>query len=195
MKKQLLALTLSILLSIWIVPFSAFAQVSTDSPATNQPTSLLPEESSTGIPNGIQIDCLRFMKRPTLKKEVADNKPQEIKGIFLDSKGLKEGGKDGNGGAHTINIRQTALSCGIKTGRIDLWLVPYYLVSVIDFALLLSGLASVLFIIIGGYHMIIGGYTDEKEKGKKTITYALLGLVISLVAYTIVNLLLLFLTS
>ena len=95
----------------------------------------------------------------------------------------------------SISARGTALSCGIKTGRIDMWLIPYYLVRVIDFGLLLAGLLSVLFIVIGGYHMIIGSYTEDKEKGKKTILYALGGLALCLLAYTVVNLILLFVTA
>jgi hypothetical protein len=32
-----------------------------------------------------------------------------------------------------------------------------------------------------------GGITDDKEKGKKTITYALIGLSITLLAWILVN--------
>jgi len=189
MKKILLALFLGIILSSALIPSLVLAQ-----DATQQPTSLLPTDASTTgtIPAGYSVDCIRFLKRPSLRKEVINNDilyAGDAKVVFLDANGLRA--KD----SYDINAREMALSCGIKTGRIDMWLVPFYLVRVIDFGLLLAGLLSVLFIIIGGYHWIIGGYTEDKEKGKKTILYALGGLVLCLLAYTIVNLLLLFVTA
>lgn len=219
MKKIFSALFLGILVISTLVPSLVLAQ-----DATQQPTSLLPTDTGTGLPDGISVDCIRFLKRPSLRGEVRDNK--DINATSKTAKqvkdtedfaveGVREGDSDTVGTAKegvarvifldkngkkisqtfTINARETALSCGIKTGRIDMWLIPYYLVRVIDFALLLAGLLSVLFIIIGGYHFIIGSYTDDKEKGKKTIMYALGGLVLCLLAYTLVNLLLLFVTS
>ncbi len=201
MKKNLLALFVGIILASTTVPSLVLAQ---ETPAqvqdtTQQPTSLLPSDAATGIPDGYSIDCIRFLKRPELRKEVSGD--ITIKGndttkkiSFLDAKGKVVTDKT-KLSSFSISARGTALSCGIKTGRIDMWLIPYYLVRVIDFGLLLAGLLSVLFIIIGGYHMIIGSYTEDKEKGKKTILYALGGLVLCLLAYTIVNLILLFVTA
>lgn len=189
MKKIFSALFLSIFLVCILIPSLVSAQ-----DATSQPTSLLPTDTGTGIPDGYSVDCMRFLKRPGLKQEVAEDKiliAGTAKVAFLDKNGKKA--KDDK--KFNVNARETALSCGIKTGRIDMWLIPYYLVRVIDFGLLLGGLLSVLFIVIGGYHFIIGSYTEDKEKGKKTIMYALGGLVLCLLAYTMVNLLLLFVTS
>ncbi len=216
MKKIFSALFLGIVLVFSLVPALVLAQ-----DATQQPTSLLPTDTGTGLPDGISVDCIRFLKRPSLRGEVRDNKDinatsktaTQVKetedfAVEGDKAGTVGTAKDGvarvifldkNGkkvpATYAINARETALSCGIKTGRIDMWLIPYYLVRVIDFGLLLAGLLSVLFIIIGGYHFIIGSYTDDKEKGKKTIMYALGGLILCLLAYTVVNLLLLFVTS
>lgn len=91
--------------------------------------------------------------------------------------------------------RSEVLSCGIKTGRIPLWLVPFYVVRAIDFLLLLSGVLAVLFIVIGAYRWIIGSYADDKESGKKTVFYAIGGLVLSLLSYTIVQVVLFLVTS
>lgn len=195
MKKNLLALFVGIMLVATFIPSLVLAQ---ETPvqiqnSTQQPTSLLPTDAGTGtLPPGVTLDCVRFLKRPTLRAEVITNAilpAGDAKVIFLDKNGLKV--KE----SYDINPREMALSCGIKTGRIDMWLVPFYLVRVIDFGLLLAGLLSVLFIVIGGYHFIIGSYTEDKEKGKKTILYALGGLALCLLAYTIVNLILLFVTA
>ncbi len=200
MKKNLLALFVGIMLVATFIPSLVLAQ---ETPVqvqdtTRQPTSLLPSDAATGIPTGYSIDCIRFLKRPELRKEVSGditiNANDTTKKIsFLDPLGkIVAADKLSD---FSISARGTALSCGIKTGRIDMWLIPYYLVRVIDFGLLLAGLLSVLFIIIGGYHMIVGSYTEDKEKGKKTILYAMGGLVLCLLAYTIVNLILLFVTA
>ncbi len=80
------------------------------------------------------------------------------------------------------------ISCAVKTGRFHLWMFPFVIYYAIRFLSLLAGMLCVLFIVIGGYHFALGPVVDEKEKGKKTILYALGGFALSLLAYTIVNL-------
>jgi hypothetical protein len=51
-----------------------------------------------------------------------------------------------------------------------------------------SGGASVLFIIIGAIQMLTAYGNDEKiSQGKKTITFAIVGLIIAILSYTIVT--------
>lgn len=51
----------------------------------------------------------------------------------------------------------------------------------------LVGLVSILFIIIGGFQFITSrGNEEQAEAGKKTLTNAIIGLVIVLLSYTIV---------
>ena len=86
-----------------------------------------------------------------------------------------------------LENREIALSCAIKTGRIRLWMLPYFIKYIATFFIGLSGVISLLFVIIGGFWYMTGGLTDDKEKGKKTIMYALIGMVITLLAWIIVN--------
>jgi hypothetical protein len=79
------------------------------------------------------------------------------------------------------------LGCKIKTGVFLADDIPYYLKYIADFLLGIVGLISTLFIVLGGYHYIIGGLTEEKEKGKNTIKHALYGLVLALLSWVIVN--------
>ncbi len=88
------------------------------------------------------------------------------------------------------NERDDLLACAVKTGRMDLALVPYYITYMINFALGLIGLISVLFIVIGGYRYVIGGLGEDKEKGKKTISHALMGMGVALLAWSLVNIIL-----
>lgn len=88
-----------------------------------------------------------------------------------------------------LDVKDHLLGCAIKTGRISLAMIPYFFTYFINFLLGLSGIVVVLFIVIGGYHYVVGGLTEEKEKGKNTIKNALLGMAVALLAWTIVTVL------
>ncbi len=85
------------------------------------------------------------------------------------------------------NNEMNMLGCGIKTGRVSLAMIPYYIKYFINYLLSLIGIISVFFIVLGGYFYIWGGLTEKKEKGKQFITHALMGLAIASLAWMIVN--------
>lgn len=92
-------------------------------------------------------------------------------------------------GSHEPDQRSNLLGCAIKYGKVSLIMIPYFFTYFINFLLGLSGIITVLFIVIGGYHYVVGGLTEEKEKGKNTIKHALMGMGIALLAWTIVTVL------
>lgn len=60
--------------------------------------------------------------------------------------------------------------------------------TVIDWALYISGAIAVVFVIIGGYrYLTSGGNEEQATTGRKTVINALIGLVIIMLAYVIVN--------
>lgn len=62
------------------------------------------------------------------------------------------------------------------------------ILGIIHLLLLVSGSLAVLFLIIGGYFYITSAGNEEQSiKGRKTITNAIIGLVIIILSYTIVN--------
>ncbi|MEI6581538.1 MAG: hypothetical protein WCN86_01540 [bacterium] len=63
--------------------------------------------------------------------------------------------------------------------------VPLIIKNAIGIASFLAGVVSVIFIIIGGIQYSTSGGGDGLKKAKKTITYAVAGLVISLSSYGI----------
>jgi len=63
--------------------------------------------------------------------------------------------------------------------------VPLIIKNAISIASFFAGVVSVIFIIIGGIQYTTSGGGDGLKKAKKTITYAVAGLVISLSAYGI----------
>ncbi len=59
---------------------------------------------------------------------------------------------------------------------------------VINLALYFSGIVAVVFIIIGGfYYMTARGNEEQATSGRRTLTYAIIGLVIIIFSFVIVN--------
>lgn len=79
------------------------------------------------------------------------------------------------------------LGCGIKTGDIKLWMIPYYIRYVLEFIIQIGGLVAVGGIMYGGYLYLFAGISEDKDKGKKAILYGVIGMVLTLVAWALVN--------
>lgn len=96
--------------------------------------------------------------------------------------------KDKNGDSTgQIFTESDVLGCGIKTGTIKLWMVPYYIRYILQFIIGISGLVAVGGIVYGGYLYLFAGVSSEKDQGKKAIQYGLIGMVMTLVAWAFVN--------
>lgn len=68
--------------------------------------------------------------------------------------------------------------------------------SIINWALYLAGILAVLFVIYGGYQYLTAGGNDaQATAGRKTLTNALIGLAITILAYVIVQIVYNFLTK
>ena len=87
------------------------------------------------------------------------------------------------------------LSCALKTGHIKFWMIPFFIRNMLQFLLQLAGLISVLMVLVGAYFYIAGGLTDDKEKGRRIIGFAIGGLVLTVLSWVIVNLVLLVLSA
>jgi hypothetical protein len=83
--------------------------------------------------------------------------------------------------------KHNSLVESFRTGNFEIWQLGDYVQYLIEILIVLAGGISVLFIVIGGYQYMIGSITDDKEAGKKTIAYALGGFAVSVLAWTIVN--------
>ncbi len=59
---------------------------------------------------------------------------------------------------------------------------------VLNIAFTLIGSVSLIFLMIGGFrYMTAGGNEEQASAGKKTATYAILGLIVVILAVTVVN--------
>jgi len=87
------------------------------------------------------------------------------------------------------------LGCAIKTGRISLQMIPFFIKYISNYLLSIVGILAVLFIVIGGYMYIYGGLTDNKDRGKKYIYHALFGMTLALLSWVIVAIIIAAVTS
>ena len=134
-------------------------------------TTLIP--SNSAIEEATEAGCLALVngsKHP-------DDEPQEY---FI---------------AQSSTGRETILGCAIKSGYIKFWMLPYCIKYMLEWGINLAGLISVLMILVGAYFYIWGGLGDDKTKGKQVIMYAIGGLVLTTVAWFLVNVILLAITG
>lgn len=87
------------------------------------------------------------------------------------------------------------LACALKSGNIRFWMVPYFILNMVEFAVSIAALLSILMIIVGGYFYMYGGLVDDKEKGKTILKYAIGGLVLTTLSWVIADVILATLTS
>jgi len=80
-----------------------------------------------------------------------------------------------------------SLAENFRTGNFEFSDIGLYIRYLIELMIYFGGGLAVLFIVIGGYQYMIGGVSDDKEAGKKTITYALTGFIVAVMAWTVVN--------
>ena len=62
------------------------------------------------------------------------------------------------------------------------------ILTIVSYAIGIAGLVSIAFIIIGGYqYMMSQGNDDQTKKATQTLTYAVIGLIIVMASYAIIN--------
>lgn len=83
----------------------------------------------------------------------------------------------------------------ITEGRLHMVHLPALVLYWIQVLLSVAGGFSVVMIMVGGVQYMIGSVSNDKESGKKTITYALGGLVLAYFAWWIVELIQVWVTS
>lgn len=75
----------------------------------------------------------------------------------------------------------------IRSGDIHLRNLPCFIKYFAQTLIGVAGSLSVIFVMVGGYQYVLGG-TENTASAKKTVTYALIGLAVSLLAWIIVDL-------
>ena len=83
----------------------------------------------------------------------------------------------------------------IKDGTLELKHIPEILIHWIDYVAAIAGSIAVIMIVVGGIQYAVGSVSDEKERGKKTLMYALVGVFTVFVSWIGISLYLSWLTS
>jgi hypothetical protein len=85
------------------------------------------------------------------------------------------------------SVMDSTLGCAVVTGKVSLAMVPYFIKYLSDYVLGLISLVALLFVVIGGVMYTGGSMVEQKDQGKAFIKNALIGMVISFLAWSIVN--------
>lgn len=107
------------------------------------------------------------------------------------TEGYESGGTEFDGiipSADTDNEAVRNLSERIQTGTVEITDILYFIVKLIDLVSMLAGSVCVVMLLYGGFQYMVSGLNDDKEAAKKTFRYAIIGLVITFLAYLVVNL-------
>ncbi len=81
-------------------------------------------------------------------------------------------------------IQNSFPSSGVGAARTPIEFITW----IINTMLLFAGIVAVVFTIIGGYQYIsAGGNAEQAEKGKTTVINAIIGVVIIILSYVIIN--------
>ena len=82
---------------------------------------------------------------------------------------------------------QAGFPTGGLAGSAQGGVIPF-IANIIDILLIVSGAIAVLFVVIGGFwYMTAQGNEEQAKKGRKTVVNAIIGIIIIILAYVIVN--------
>ncbi len=82
-----------------------------------------------------------------------------------------------------------------RTGNFTWNDIINFLLHIIQFLLSIGGILAVILVMYGGFQYIFGAISEDKESGKTTITSALIGFVVILMAWIIVDIVISLVTS
>ena len=82
------------------------------------------------------------------------------------------------------------LASMIREGTITLRQIPCFIKFFSQTLIAIAGSLSVIFVMYGGYRYTLEATDDSRAEAKRTITYALIGLAVSLLAWILVDIVL-----
>ena len=186
-KSRILASVLVVLFCLPFMSFVTFAGDATPTDDSGTPTStLLPSTEKL-----TEADCefiMRYVNSHTTDStEVIDGKKIVTLSIKKDiSERNKQIGITNDQQLIFVSYTQV-LGCAVTTGDIKMWMVPFFIRYVLEFIIGIAGLLAVGGVVYGGYLYLFAGLSDDKDKGKNAIKNGILGFIIVLTSWAIVN--------
>lgn len=169
MKTYFLKISLISLILTIILSFSASA-----SDFAQEKGTILPETKID-----LTVDCQLLM-------QIVKNEGMKVKKDVFENRGTFEVEIGGLTAVDMFDI----MGCGIKTGSMTLWMIPFYVRYILEFIIGISGLVAILAIVYGGYLYLVSGISDKKEQGKNAIIYGVAGFALSMLSWGIVSIIL-----
>ena len=99
--------------------------------------------------------------------------------------------------AQPINgvIQAGIQGCDFTTGRLASSCIPNFVAHLIAFIFSLLGVFFLANVMYGGYEIALGGITGDKESGKRRLTWSVIGLIVAICAFIILDLVLSVITN
>jgi hypothetical protein len=82
---------------------------------------------------------------------------------------------------------QGPLAERIQSGDVGLSDIPLVIVHLIDLVTKIAGTIAVGFLVYGGFQYVASGLTEQKEQAKNSIKYAIIGIIVTFLAWKIVD--------
>lgn len=89
--------------------------------------------------------------------------------------------------AHAQIIISGIPGCNFSTGAHLASCIPSFIAHLIQFVFGLIGGFFLINVMIAGYQIAISGITGDKEAGKRRVTWSVVGLVVSVLAFVILD--------
>ena len=80
-----------------------------------------------------------------------------------------------------------APGCDFITGEFHFYCVPIYVGYLVKFVFGFGAGMCIFNIIRGGYQIVLGGLSGEKESGKNRVTWAINGLIVAILSFAMVD--------
>lgn len=146
-------------------------------------STLLPDKGVYTV-----LDCEKIMRYVnytdvnTIKEKIAKKQDITVKGVSVTPLPAGQAGPPSPNTSYT-----QVLGCALTTGDVKMWMVPFFIRYMLEFIIGLAGLIAVGGIVYGGYLYLFAGLSDDKDKGKNAIKNGVLGFVLVLTSWAIVN--------
>lgn len=86
-------------------------------------------------------------------------------------------------------MAQLQANCNFLTGRMTAACIPLFIGHLVRFIISLIGLFFLLNIMYAGYQIAFGSLTGNRDKGKTRLTWSIIGFVVTVCAFVILDLL------
>lgn len=100
--------------------------------------------------------------------------------------------------AHAWSIipdEDEGLKKAFQTGEFSLDLIMKFGFYIIQTLIELAGVVAVIMIMVGGYRYVIGSLSEDKESGKNTLKFSLIGFAVAVLSWIIVDFVITFFTT